>query len=285
LLLASTLLASPAGAETTESGDEAAVDVAAGLGPALNLLYRGTGEDPKNKDRLDIYRPKTDAPAPVVMFVHGGGLVQGDKQLYARLGEYLSAQGFVAVVPNHRLSPDVSHPAHVEDIVAAFAWVHANVARHGGDPSRILVMGHSAGAYLAALMGMDPRYLAKHGLTASSIRAVVPISGFFHVERIAVERPKTVWGSERATWLEASPARYVRRDVPPMLLLYAQNDTKERRQESLDLAAALRAAGHDRVETAEIPERDHTSIIARFGQDDDATAARVVEFARRALAP
>jgi len=273
-------------ADDADSSSSSTPDVAAGIGIANNLLYRAPGGDPKNKDRLDVYRP-TGASAenklPVILFIHGGGLFQGDKNLYAGLGQFLASEGYVAVVPNHRLSPDVSHPTHIEDIAAAFAWTHENIAEYGGDPDRIVVTGHSAGGYLAALLALDPRYLAAHSLTTDTIKGVVPISGFYHVERLAEERPKSVWGTDRNVWLEASPARYVRADAPPMLLLFAENDTPERRQESRDLVEELHSKGDMQVEAQQIDDRNHVSIIRRFGSDDDRTAALLLEFSAKLL--
>ncbi len=263
-----------------------APDVAAGVGISANLLYKQPGGDPKDKDRLDIYTPPQAKPgekSPVIVFIHGGGLFQGDKKLYTRLGQFLANEGFVAVVPNHRLSPDVSHPAHVEDIAEAFAWTYANIEQYGGDPDRIVVTGHSAGGYLAALLALDPRYLAAHKLTTDTIKGVLPISGFYHVERLAAERPKSVWGTDRDVWLSASPARYVRPDAPPMLLLFAENDTPERRQESRDLVSELREKGHQNIEAEQIADRNHLTIIRDFGTEGDVTAAKLLEFSNALL--
>ncbi len=241
------------------------------------------GVYPDGKDKLDVYEPAstpTHGPGlPVLVFVHGGALLIGDKSHYTRLGEWIAEQGHVCVVLNHRLSPGVSHPAHIEDVAAGFAWVVRNIDRYGGDPKRTCLFGHSSGAYLAGLLAFDERYLAKHGLSTKSIRGVVPISGFFHVERLAPERPKSVWGEDLAAWKAASPARYVSASAPPTLLLYAANDAPERRQESEDVAALLKASGHAQVATAEIADRDHTSIIVRFGSNGDETSQKVLAFA------
>ena len=117
----------------------------------------------------------------------------------------------------------------------------------------------------------------------SAIQAVVPISGFFHVARLAPDRPKSVWGESEATWKEASPAQYVTSSAPPTLLLYADGDTDERRQESLDLAAELESSGHGQVETQEVADRDHGSIWRQLGQDGDLTAQHMLRFLEQAL--
>ncbi len=245
-------------------------------------LEPGLDDDQEGKNKLDIYRPaagdSSGSGLPVLVFIHGGGLLMGDKHQYAPLGERIASNGTVCVVLNHRLSPGACHPAHIEDIAAGYAWVVRNISQHGGDPERICLFGHSSGGYLAALLALDGRYLGAHGLDPTCIRGVVPISGFFHVERLAPERPKTVWGEAPNVWESASPARYVSETAPPTLLLYASGDAPERRQESVELATLLRAKGHTRVATAEIGDRDHASIIVRFGSEGDETAKRLLEF-------
>ena len=184
---------------------------------------------------------------------------------------------------SHRLSPGVSHPAHAEDAAAALRWVADNISDYGGDARRIAVGGHSAGAYLAALVALDPRYLREVGSSVEVIRALVPISGFFWVERLAPSRPKTVWGEKEADWRDASPGRYVSADAPATLLLWADGDADDRRKESRDLAAALRDVGAGRVETTEIADRNHGTVWSLIGSEGDATGPRVVEFLNAVL--
>ena len=109
----------------------------------------------------------------------------GDKKGMAALGHKFASRGYTTVLANHRLSPDVSHPEHINDIAAAFAWVHNNIQHHGGDPQRIFVAGHSSGGYLAMLLASDPAYLEPYSLTPQHIRGVIPISGFFYIDRLA----------------------------------------------------------------------------------------------------
>ena len=247
---------------------------------AKDITYLEDVNYPDNKDKLDLYSPAGDGPHPVMIFIHGGGLLQGSKDSYEFVGRYFAENGFVAVVPNYRLSPDVKHPGHIEDIAASFVWVHRNIAKHRGDPSNVFVTGHSAGAYLAGLLALDARYLEFHNLTLENIRGVIPISGFFHVNRIAPERPKTVWGEDPDEWLAASPARYAGTvtAAPPFLFLYADGDVAERRKESEDMAAALRENGHLHVITQEVKDRNHGSIARRLGSEGDVAAAAMLDF-------
>ncbi len=230
------------------------------------------------KDLLDIYTPDRSGKLPVVFFVHGGGLLAGDKVGQRHVGRRFAGDGFVTVVVNHRLSPGVMHPAHIQDLAASFAWTHEHVAEYGGDPNNIFVVGHSAGAYLIALLALDGRYLEAHGLSLADIRGAVPISGFFHVERVAPGRPKSVWGDDEQAWLDASPARYVGAGAPPFLCMYADGDVPERRQESEDLVQELHAAGHKDARAHQSSDRTHITIWQRLNLENDETSHLIVEF-------
>lgn len=244
---------------------------------------------PDGRGLLDIYVPGPPdtgtASAPVVLFVHGGGLLTGDKSLASHVGLRLAREGFVTVNVNHRLSPAVSHPVHVQDAAAATRWVLDHIGAYGGDPARVVLSGHSSGGYLVGLLGTEARWLAEAGVTRDALRGIAPISGFFHVERLAPERPKSVWGEDPARWPLASPAAFVDADVPPTLLIWADGDDDARRQENIDFAAALQAAGVADVETLVARARDHRSIFFLMGTPGDATTEALFGFVRRVAAP
>ena len=236
------------------------------------------------KDKLDLYLPEGRANAPVIVSYYGNQLMGGDKREDGYVGHRFASAGFVTAVVNYRLSPAVTHPAHVQDAAASFAWVKRHVKEYGGDPDRVFAVGYSAGGYLAALLSTDPRYLAAHGLSPRDIRGTVPVSAFYQVEGrgVAPDRDKSVWGTDRNTWVDASPAHHLRGNTPPpMLILYADQDEDWRRQQNVDAAAAMKAAGHTRVEIAMIPDRNHATIWARVGAEDDETATRIIRFVSR----
>ncbi|HJU43473.1 MAG TPA: alpha/beta hydrolase [Vicinamibacterales bacterium] len=253
----------------------------------VDVDYVAATEYAEKKDRLDIYVPDKVTSAPVIFSIHGGGLRQGDKSGQTFVGQRFASAGYIAVVVNHRLSPGVAHPAHIEDIAAAFAWVKKNIAKHGGDPERIFVIGHSAGAYLAALLALDKRYLAAHGLQPSDIRGVVPVSGFFYVDRpgVAPDRPKDTWGTDVKVWKAASPATYITRTAPPLLLVYADGDDPWRREQQGEFAAALRAAGHRDVETRMIAGRGHNSVWGEMAKGEEETSRAILQFVSRLAKP
>lgn len=126
---------------------------------------------------LDVYAPAGAKGAPVVFWVHGGGWQGGDKGGVQVKPEFFNEKGCVFVALNHRLLPTVEMGAIIRDVALAFAWVQANIARYGGDPQRVLVMGHSSGAQLAALLCTDGRYLQERGLTLAPIKGCVAVDG------------------------------------------------------------------------------------------------------------
>ena len=181
----------------------------------------------------------------------------------------------------------VVHPAHIQDAAAAFAWVKRHIAEYGGNPDQVFVIGHSAGAYLAALLALDREYLAVHRFSPDDVRGVVPVSAFYWVERpgVAPDRDKRVWGTDQRTWVAASPAHHVRAGAPPLLLLYADGDDEWRRQQNVEMAAALEAAGNDRIVIRQIAGRTHGTIWSKMADAGDEAAGRIIQFVRQTIAP
>jgi len=230
-----------------------------------------------DRGKLDVYVPDGTNGAPVLVFVHGGGLMFGDKSLIGHLGLRLAWEGIVTVAVNHRFSPDVTHPRHVRDFAEALRWVVDEIAVYGGDPQRIVVAGHSSGGYLAALLAADPRWLAEVEVSRAHLAGLVSISGFHWVDRLAPSRPKHVWGEDPAAWPDASPAHRADAGTPPTLLLWADGDAEDRRVDGRDFGAVLEGLGVD-VRTREIEGRDHYTIFDLLGWTEDPTAASLIEF-------
>jgi len=248
-----------------------------------DLPYLQGSSYPDDKDKLDLYLPEGRTNAPVIVSYYGGALMAGDKSEETYIGHRFASAGFATAVVNYRLSPGVAHPAHIRDAAASFAWVKRHIVDYGGDADRVFVIGHSAGAYLAALLSTDERYLAAHKLSLRDIRGAVAVSAFYWVERpgVAPDRDKSVWGQDRKTWVDASPAHHLQSGAPPMLILYADGDERWRRQQNVEVAQAMRAAGQANVDIAMINDRTHMSIWQRIGADRDETAERIIRFASR----
>ena len=152
-----------------------------GVQERLDISY--TEGDPADaaKHKLDLYLPQGKTNFPVLLFVHGGSWRTGDRAIYKALGERFARAGIGVAIPSYRLMPQNPHPAQIEDVAAAFAWVYRNAAQLGGDASRIYASGHSAGAHLVSLLALDEKYLKKFDLDRKSIAGVIAMSGVYNV--------------------------------------------------------------------------------------------------------
>jgi acetyl esterase/lipase len=215
-------------------------DVAFGAGP---------------RQRLDIYAPRgAAANRPVLVFFYGGNWDSGDKQDYGFAGRAFAELGYVTVVPDYAHSHERPWPAFMEDAGAALAWVDANIAEYGGDPARIVVAGHSAGAYIAAMLALDPRW----GV-ADEIKALVGLSGPY--DFLPLDSPVTTRTFGHAPDLPATqPVNHVHPGAPPLLLIAGEADTIVRPRNSAELAARIRRAGGE-AELILYPGVSHTDPL------------------------
>jgi acetyl esterase/lipase len=241
-----------------------------------NLAYRtGPAADP-DRHKLDLYVPKGQTDFPVLLFVHGGSWRSGNKELYAAVGRAFAKAGIGTAVINYRLSPKVRHPAHVEDVAAAFAWAHRNIAKYGGRPDRITLMGHSAGGHLVALLATDPTYLKAEGLSPEDIRGVVAVSGVYRVEPGA-DLTRTGFGTDPDFCERASPLNHVSGKLPPFLIAYAENDYDGFDEMAVELNAAL-VSNQTPTTLMKLSHRNHITIIVTVIQHDDPLNRAVREF-------
>lgn len=241
-----------------------------------NIAYYDGPDAHPVKHRLDLFVPEGLKNAPVLLFVHGGGWTSGDKNLYSFIGRAFAEQGFATAVINYRLSPQVQHPAHIEDVARAFSWVHTNIAQYGGNPEKIFVMGHSAGGHLVALLALDEKYLQAHGLTLAAIKGVIPISGVYDVTE-AFTLYRSVFGADPQQRQDASPITHVGPNKPPFSILYAQFDFPGLGTQAQQLLALLRQHENEATIT-EIPNRDHVTIITNIGAPNDQTTQEILKF-------
>lgn len=214
---------------------------------ALNIAY---GDDPKQ--RLDVYAATRDGAIkdlPVVIWVHGGGWRTGDKDNRSgtKLCKIWATTGIVTVNLNYRLTPDVVHPAHVEDIAAGIAWVHKNIEKHGGDPKKVYLLGHSAGAHLVALVATNPKYLKVHELTPKTALAGVMSIDTASYDLNATRSPivrkmiQDAFGDDHDTLTEASPLPQAKqnRDSCPPFIIATVRQRREALRESVAFDNAL----------------------------------------------
>ena len=223
--------------------------------------------------KLDVYYPTHEKNVPVLIYFHGGGMSGGSKDWKMELYKHL---GCVIVTPNYRLSPRAKCPSYIEDAAAAVAWVKKNIAAYNGDPKRIFVSGHSAGAYLTTCLATMPQFLEKQGLCPGDFAAYISISGEMVTHRaICAERglPKG-----QIVIDEFAPINHVSKDVPPLILLTGGTglDIDSRPADNKLMCDAMRVAGNTRCRHYEVPGTDHGSIM-------DAAYAYLLQFIRENL--
>lgn len=214
---------------------------------------------PGPRHDLDVYAPVAAEPRPIVVFWYGGGWEQGRKSQYRFVGAALAEAGYLAVLPDYRLYPEARFPAFVEDGAAALAWVVSHAAAFGGDPGRIYLAGHSAGAHLAAMLAYDPRWAARAGVPAGNIRGFIGLSGPY-----ALDPDEPVYRAIFAApyglddW---QPVRLARAGSPPALLLHGEADTVVSVAHAEALKRALEEVGVE-AELRVYPGRDHRDTVA-----------------------
>jgi acetyl esterase/lipase len=222
-----------------------------------NIAY---GSDPLQ--RLDVYVPEDAAvePRPVVVFWHGGRWREGDKADYRFVGAALAESGYVTVVANYRHYPQVKMPGFMQDAARAALFAAAHAHEYGGARERLYLMGHSAGAHLAALLTLDPRHLEATGQAAPHIAGVIGLSGPYDFLPLLEPDDQDMFGPP-PLYPESQPINFVRADAPPMLLVQGLNDETVKPKNSRNLAAALQALGVP-VTLKLYPKVSHADTVA-----------------------
>jgi arylformamidase len=243
---------------------------------------------------LDVYSPHNAKDLPVVFWIHGGGWQTGDKSDVQIKPKVFMDKGFVFVSTNYRLLPSVDMATLVRDIAKSIRWVHDHIAEYGGDPTRLFIMGHSAGAQLAALICIDDRYLKAEGLSLALLKGCVPVDGDTYDIPAIIETAETrrrvhglpqakfghreKFGNDPAKHRDFSAVTHVAKDkgIPPFLILHVAEhpDTSAQAQR---LANALKEAGVP-VQVFGARETTHNKINANLGLPDDPATKALFEF-------
>ncbi|WP_245891871.1 MULTISPECIES: alpha/beta hydrolase [Devosia] len=194
------------------------------------------------RTKLDVYAPEErGAPAPVVFFIYGGGWSRGERGEYEFVGRALASRGFVTVIADYRLYPEVRYPDFLEDGARALRWVQDNIANYGGDPNRLFLAGHSAGAYNAVMQALDPAFRAEYGVTMP-ILAVAALSGPYDFYPFEYNEVRDVFG-EAPNPQGTQPINLITAEAPPMYLATGTTDPIVRVQNTERFAERLRAQG------------------------------------------
>lgn len=227
---------------------------------------------------LDVWRPAGPVTKrAVLVFFYGGGWVNGTARAYAFAARGLAGAGFVVVMPDYRKVPAHRFPAFVQDGAAAVKWTRDHIADYGGDPARLAVSGHSAGAYIAAMLALDRRWLTAERVDPAIVRAAVPMCGpydFYPYTGRAVAAFAGV-SDDNAT----QPITFARADAPPMLLLVAGEDAQVRPRNGINLHARLTALGAP-VNLRTYPGLSHESVAMALSKPFRGRAPVLADTAR-----
>jgi acetyl esterase/lipase len=237
-------------------------DIVNAMSPSCG--YRRTADIPYGtaaRQKLDLYQPTSTAkPARIVVFFYGGSWQHGNKADYRFAAEAFTSKGYIAVLPDYRLYPQVTFPAFVQDAALAVRWVHDHAKQIGGDPSHIYLAGHSAGAHIAILVASDPRYLQQVGLDRSAIRAAVGLAGPYDFKingKLQLVFPPATQPADPS----CEPIDVVDGKEPPLLLLNGQVDATVEPGNATRLAGKIHQLGGQA--TVKIyPHTSHTGIVA-----------------------
>ena len=262
----------------------------------MDIAYWEGKDAHPDTHRLDLFAPVTKPPAPVMMWIHGGGWSLGDRKDTTALGLRFAERGVVFATIDHRMSraswanpklskTGVTHPEHIRDVARAFAWLARNVGKYGGDSERIFVGGHSSGGHLATLLATNPKYLAEQNLRREKIRGVVPIEGTYdipHYHRVLTEglgpdrandHIHAVFGASKDGWHDASPVRFIDGREAPMLVMTGEEEAFRRYASQFE--AALKTKG-PQIRFIDAKDRGHATVILMMTRKAPDTVRRAI---------
>jgi acetyl esterase/lipase len=256
-------------------------------------------DEKDDKRTLDIYAPANAKSLPVVFWIHGGGWQSGDKSDVKLKPQWFMDKGFVFVSTNYRLLPAVDMGTLIRDVAKSFRWVEDHIADYGGDPKRILVGGHSAGAQLAAILCTDERYLKEQGISFDVLKGCVPVDGDTYDVPAIIEVAETRWrvhgmlpqkfghrekfGNDPAKHRDFSAVYHVAKDkgIPPFLLLYVSGHPDTSAQ-AYRLGAVLKEAGVP-VRLFGAKDTEHSKLNNDLGLPDDPATKALAEFVAQTI--
>lgn len=255
-----------------------------GVSVHQDIAYKSGGdltEYERERAFLDLYLPEGASDFPVVVWFHGGNITGGDKAgaVHAGIGNTLAGRGIAVASVNYRLSPRVTFPAYIDDAAASVSWVLDHIGDYDGNADAVFVSGHSAGGYLASMVGLDEQYLADYGHAPSDLAGLIPISG----QTVTHGTVRTERGlpADRPLVDQAAPVFHVSADAPPFLAIAGSEDLPARPEENRYFVAAMKAVDHLDVSYREFDGRNHGSIVSGIPNAGDPVAAAIIEFVER----
>jgi arylformamidase len=255
------------------SGGDVTTQCASSEGTVVSdVAYLPAGSPLQSLDVVGRALPDGCPGAPVVVWVHGGGWRRGSKDnVSAERLAWAAANGWVHVSVDYRLTPEVTYPEHNRDVAAAVAWVHANIADHGGDPTKVALIGHSAGAAIATSVGVDPRYLAVHGLVpGDDLSCVVSLDteGYDLMRGGSSEIYRQAFGADPTVLMDASPLSHLRPGSPRAAMLVVTRGSALRQSIATDFVQRHNATG-GKATLLVANGLTHAGVNDALGRSDD----------------
>ncbi|WP_289283386.1 alpha/beta hydrolase [Methylophaga sp. UBA5088] len=221
----------------------------------------------ENRQKLDIYLPAhtiSDHPLKTVVFFYGGSWDSGSKADYKFVAEALTSAGYIVVIPDYRLYPEVVFPAFVDDGARAVTWVLEHINEYGGEAGHVILAGHSAGAHIAALLSLDATYLAKYHHQPTDVTAMIGLAGPYDFLPLQSDRLKQIFGPEKQRW-QSQPIHFVEGNNPPMLLMVGNKDRTVLPKNSVNLATKIKQK-NGAVELVEFDDLNHVAMVSHLAK-------------------
>lgn len=231
-------------------------------------IHRGISFDPNPRLALNVYEPKSPGPHPVVVFFYGGKWEFGERGQYLFLAQSLAAKGYLTVIPDYRLYPEVKYPDFLHDTARAVQWTTNNIEKYGGNPDQLFLMGHSAGAYNVSMVSLNPRYLSKLGVNRDRIKGTIGLAGPYDFKNLKEDTVvKSIFGTVNPIE-KTYVTRYAKNVQNPFLLMVGKKDETVGQSRTKRFARALRQHGGD-VTTHYYSEANHVGMILPFAYPMD----------------
>ena len=243
--------------------------------PRNLAIHRNLEFDGPNRLDLDAYAPANASGAPVVVFFYGGSWESGKRKWYAYVGKTLADNGIVTFIPDYRKYPDVQFPEFIGDAAKAMRWARDHAAEFGGDPSRLYVMGHSAGGQIAALIACDDRYLKSVGMDIRELSGMIGLAGAYAFLPFVEEEPQ-IFGASETSQHDSQPINFVHRKEPPLLLLQGEDDDEVEPSNAIQMAERAHAVGAS-ADLKLYPGVGHASIILSLARGRSSRASTLTD--------
>jgi acetyl esterase/lipase len=243
--------------------------------PRNVAIHRNLEFDGTNRLDLDAYAPANASGAPVVVFFYGGSWESGKRKWYSYVGKTLADNGIVTFIPDYRKYPDVQFPEFVDDAAKATRWARDHAVEFGGDPSRLYVMGHSAGGQIAALIACDDRYLKSVGMDIGELSGMIGLAGAYAFLPFVEEEPQ-IFGASETSQHDSQPINFVQGREPPLLLLQGEDDDEVEPSNAIKMAERAHTVGAS-ADLKLYPDMGHASIILSLARGHSSRAPTLTD--------